>query len=443
MVKETSIEPTKACVLDVVIRKKPASISVLPLHAETKRSGRLEEAVGLALAINLDVVHQQLINLNRPSPSTLIGKGNVDELKGIIAFQNISLVVVNTVITPIQQRNLEKVWKCKVIDRNGLILEIFGARARTAEGKVQVELAALKHQRSRLVRSWTHLERQRGGFGFIGGPGESQLELDRRLIDERILKLQKQLDQVKRTRGLHRQSRKRSALPIVALVGYTNAGKSTLFNSLAKADVFAKDLLFATLDPAMRRVKLSSGREIILSDTVGFISELPTQLIAAFRATLEEVCAADVIIHVRDCAHVDSEHQVQDVYKVLGDLGLMEDGHNPSMIEVYNKVDLLDDEQQQVLSNRLERTHSRVALSALSGEGTDKLLKLIDKFLNRDKKVVDITLSSSDGDLLAWCYRRGTVIKRNDKDDEIQLTLWLSPEDSKDMLEKINKTSLS
>ena len=289
-------------------------------HARSLQS-RLEEAIGLAGAINLNVVHSQVIQLDRGMPGMLLGKGNIEATGGLIQALNIGLMVVDHTLTAIQQRNLERAWKCKVIDRTGLIIEIFGARARTAEGSLQVELAALNYQRSRLVRSWTHLERQRGGFGFIGGPGESQLELDRRQIDTRIIKIKKQLAQTRRTRGLHRLARGRVPYPVVALVGYTNAGKSTLFNLLTHAEVLAQDQLFATLDPAMRQVRLPSGLDTILSDTVGFISGLPTQLIEAFRATLEEVCAADLILHIRDISHMDTEAQSLDVYKVFAGTG--------------------------------------------------------------------------------------------------------------------------
>src|SRR5215470_1903749 len=285
---------------------------------------RLEEAVALAGAIDLEVAHAALVPLAKPKPATLIGSGSVETLGEIVKTREIVVAVVDAIVSPVQQRNLERAWKAKVIDRTGLILEIFGARARTHEGRLQVELAALTYQRSRLVRSWTHLERQRGGFGFLGGPGESQIEIDRRLIGDRIAKLKRELEDVRRTRDLHRSARRRVPYPIVALVGYTNAGKSTLFNRLTRSSVFAEDLLFATLDPTMRGLKLGSGRQIILSDTVGFISDLPTQLIAAFRATLEEVLEADVILHVRDIAHADTDAQRDDVEAVLSDLGLTE-----------------------------------------------------------------------------------------------------------------------
>lgn len=402
----------------------------------------LEEAIGLAQAINLDVVHSQVIQLHKVTPATLMGKGNVEALGVLIHDLKISLIIMNHSLTPIQQRNLEKAWKCKVIDRVGLIIEIFGHRARTAEGSLQVELAALNYQRSRLVRSWTHLERQRGGFGFIGGPGESQLELDRRLIDERIGKIKKALAQTQRTRGLHRSARKRVPYPIIALVGYTNAGKSTLFNLLTKADVFAQDLLFATLDPTMRQIKLPSGRQVIVSDTVGFISELPTQLIAAFRATLEEVCFADLILHVRDIAHPDTQHQAQDVYKILEELNLKNASQEGTLLEVCNKVDLLDSENRIALENRLKREENLISVSALTGENTDLLLKRIDEKLREKGTRVHIKISTAEGSLLAWCYRQGIIIKREDEGAEIHLTLRLTQDIKQQFVRKFGNSFL-
>ena len=338
------------------------------------------------------------------------------------------MAVIDSAVSPVQQRNLEKAWKCKVIDRTGLILEIFGARARTHEGRLQVELAALTYQQSRLVRSWTHLERQRGGFGFLGGPGESQLEMDRRLIRDRIARLKTELDGLRRTRSLHRQARKRVPYPVAALVGYTNAGKSTLFNRLTKADVMAKDLLFATLDPTMRRLKLPSGRQAILSDTVGFISDLPTHLVAAFRATLEEVTEADLILHVRDVSHPDSEAQRDDVNAVLTDLGLG-DELEAGVVEVLNKIDLLPDEEREAVRNQAARNRDVVAISAVTGEGCDALLGLVDRRVDADRQQVVVRVALSDGAALAWLYRHGEVLGRRDDDTTAHISVRLSEAD--------------
>jgi len=389
---------------------------------------RLEEAIGLAQAINLDVVGGEIVRLNRPTPGTLIGKGGVEILGEAIAEKKIGLVVIDGTLSPVQQRNLERQWKAKVIDRTGLILEIFGARARTHEGRLQVELAALSYQRSRLVRSWTHLERQRGGFGFLGGPGESQLEIDRRLIGERIGKLKRELEAVKRTRALHREARKRVPYPVVALVGYTNAGKSTLFNRLTHSAVGAEDMLFATLDPTMRRLGLPSGKTVILSDTVGFISDLPTHLVAAFRATLEEVTEADIVVHVRDAHHPDSAAQRADVLAVLKDLGLgqlVEDG----LIEVLNKIDLLDEASRNALLTQTQRNEEVVALSARTGEGCDGLLALIARRLDSTARAVRIDVPLTDGKTLAWIYQRGEVLGRRDDGEAAHLSVRLSDAD--------------
>jgi GTP-binding protein HflX len=400
-----------------------------PEHGAVRSlEARLDEAVGLARAINLDVVGGEIVRLGRPAPGTLIGKGGVETLGETIAEKNIGLVVIDGALSPVQQRNLERQWKAKVIDRTGLILEIFGARARTHEGRLQVELAALSYQRSRLVRSWTHLERQRGGFGFLGGPGESQLEIDRRLIGERIGKLKRELDAVKRTRALHREARRRVPYPVVALVGYTNAGKSTLFNRLTRSSVGAEDMLFATLDPTMRRLDLPSGKTVILSDTVGFISDLPTHLVAAFRATLEEVTEADIVVHVRDAHHPDSAAQRADVLAVLSDLGLgqlIEDG----LIEVLNKIDLLDEASRDALINQTQRNEEVVALSAVTGEGCDGLLALVARRLESTTRPVRIDVPLSDGKTLAWIYSRGEVLGRRDDSDEAHLSVRLSDAD--------------
>jgi GTPase len=389
---------------------------------------RLEEAVGLARAIRLDVVDAEIARIVRPRPSSLLGRGTVESLGDKISKNAVQVVVVNGALTPVQQRNLERFWQAKVIDRTGLILEIFGARARTHEGRLQVELAALSYQRSRLVRSWTHLERQRGGFGFLGGPGESQLEIDRRLIGERIARLKRELEDVKRTRALHREARRRVPYPVVALVGYTNAGKSTLFNQLTRSSVEAGGLLFATLDPTMRRLDLPSGRTAILSDTVGFISDLPTNLVASFRATLEEVTEADIIVHVRDAHHPDREAQRNDVRAVLDDLGINEPACE-GLIEAMNKVDLIDPGTRACIENQALRTSHSIALSAVTGEGCKRLLAMIDRRLDSETRSVRLDIPLTDGKTLAWIYRHGEVLGRRDDDEAAHLSVRLSEAD--------------
>ncbi len=389
---------------------------------------RLDEAVGLALAIDLEIDHAEVIAVAKPRSAALFGKGVIERFTDFVAAHEIDVVIVDAALAPIQQRNLERAWHCKVIDRTGLILEIFGARARTKEGQLQVELAALSYQRSRLVRSWTHLERQRGGFGFLGGPGERQLEMDRRIITDRITRLKSELDQVRKTRELHRAARRRVPYPVVALVGYTNAGKSTLFNRLTQAEVLVGDMLFATLDPTMRRVPLPSGLEVILSDTVGFISELPHDLVAAFRATLEEVTGADLILHVRDIAHPDSEAQREDVETILDELGLGE-RLEERVIEVLNKIDLLDAESNQVQRHRVARGNGAVLASALTGEGVPELLAAIDRHLAKSARTVTLSVALDDGAAIAWLYERGQVLSRRDDDNHAHLRVNLDPAD--------------
>ncbi len=384
---------------------------------------RLEEAVGLARAINLDVAYREIVKLREIKPSAYFSRGFVDRVKPLFETEEIELMIVDASLTPIQQRNLEKALKIKVIDRTALILEIFGERAKTKEGRLQVELAHLTYQRSRLVRSWTHLERQRGGAGFLGGPGETQIELDRRIIDDKIVRIRKELEKVKKTRELQRSARKRIPYPVVALVGYTNAGKSTLFNCLSSAGVFAENLLFATLDPTMRRIRLPGGREVILSDTVGFISDLPHELIMSFRATLEEVLEADVIVHVRDIANENSLAQKKDVLNVLKSLGLKNIENESSYIEVLNKIDLLDEAGRRYLEENAARNANVVPLSAVSGEGTERFLQLVEDKLSASFRMVEVTTDAADGKLISWIYKNTDVISAAAKGERMILRL--------------------
>jgi len=397
---------------------------------------RLQEAVSLAAAINLDVKASGLVPVPSPRPATLFGSGKVEELTGLMRAEEAELVIVDHPLTPVQQRNLETAWNAKVLDRTGLILEIFGQRAHTREGRLQVELAHLTYQKSRLVRSWTHLERQRGGFGFLGGPGETQIETDRRIIGERIDVIRKELEQVKRTRALHRESRQRVPYPAAALVGYTNAGKSTLFNALTGASVFSEDTLFATLDPTIRSLHLPGGSKAVLSDTVGFISNLPTQLVAAFRATLEEVLEADLILHVRDIADHASASQRADVIAVLGGLGIEAEAEPDRIIEVWNKADLLDDAALKRIAGEAKRV-SAVLVSAVTGFGLDALRAAIERKLNRARQTIEIMLKPDEGSLSNWIYENCEVVARSALDEGITALRIRVPPEKRDRLARL------
>ncbi|MBP1850045.1 GTPase HflX [Rhizobium halophytocola] len=402
---------------------------------------RLEEAIGLARAIDLEVAEGLIVMIASPKPGTLLGTGKIAEIGESLDSHNAGLVIVDHPLTPIQQRNLEKEWGAKVIDRTGLILEIFGRRASTKEGTLQVELAHLNYQKGRLVRSWTHLERQRGGAGFMGGPGETQIEADRRLLQDRIVKLEKELEQVVRTRQLHRAKRRKVPHPIVALVGYTNAGKSTLFNRITGAGVLAEDMLFATLDPTLRRMKLPQGRTVILSDTVGFISNLPTHLVAAFRATLEEVLEADLILHVRDMSDPDNAAQAEDVTRILEELGIDQKARDARLIEIWNKIDRLEPETHDALIERAEVRSDVYTASAITGEGIDPLLQTISERLSGVLTEATVTIPADKHALISWLYDNAVVDGRTDNEDgSVDLDVKLTDRQASELEKKLGTT---
>ncbi len=415
---------------------KDASATTPPRSMEAK----LEEAKGLALAIDLHISEGLIVPVNQPRPATLFGTGKIEEIGHLLEETNSGLVIIDHPLTPVQQRNLEKQWNSKVIDRTGLILEIFGRRASTKEGTLQVDLAHLNYQKGRLVRSWTHLERQRGGAGFMGGPGETQIEADRRLLQERIVRLERELEQVVRTRQLHRAKRRKVPHPIVALVGYTNAGKSTLFNRITGAGVLAEDMLFATLDPTLRRMKLPHGRTVILSDTVGFISDLPTHLVAAFRATLEEVLEADLILHVRDMADPDNGAQSADVMRILSDLGIDEKVADERIVEVWNKVDRLDAETHDAIIHKAEGRANVRAVSAITGEGVDALMEEISRRLSGVLTETTVVLTADQLQFLPWVYNNAVVDAREDNEDgSVTLDVRLSEAQTLELEQRLGK----
>ena len=431
--------PTRAVVIvPVLTRQQRADDDTNRPRLTRSAEARHEEAVGLAGAINLDPVHTAVVTVNDPRPATLLGSGKVAEFAEIVKEGHAEVVIVDHPLTPVQQRNLEKEWNAKVIDRTGLILEIFGRRASTKEGTLQVDLAHLNYQKGRLVRSWTHLERQRGGGGFMGGPGETQIEADRRLLQDRIIKLERELEQVVRTRQLHRAKRRKVPHPIVALVGYTNAGKSTLFNRITGAGVLAEDMLFATLDPTLRRMKLPHGRTVILSDTVGFISDLPTHLVAAFRATLEEVLEADLVLHVRDMSDVDNQAQSADVLRILNDLGIDEAEGERRILEVWNKIDRLEPEAHDAMVQKSSGMKNVIAVSAISGEGVDRLMDEISRRLSGVMTETTVTLPVDKLALLPWLYDHAIVDSREDNEDgSVTLDLRLSETEATELERRI------
>lgn len=419
----------RAIVVGPYLRGRRGAAEAAASDAVRDFDARLDEAAGLARAIDLVVAESVLAPIGQIRPATYLGKGKVEEIAGVIAAHEAGLMVMDCALSPIQQRNLEKEWNCKVLDRTGLILEIFGRRAKTKEGTLQVELAHLNYQRSRLVRSWTHLERQRGGFGFMGGPGETQIEADRRLIGDRIARLENELKKVQATRRLHRAGRKRVPYRVVALVGYTNAGKSTLFNRLTRAGVQAEDMLFATLDPTLRQITLPHGGKAMLSDTVGFISNLPTQLVAAFRATLEEVLEADVILHVRDISHDDADAQQSDVEHVLRQLGI-DAAAGEGVIEVWNKIDRLSDDGRENLGHTIARLSDGrpvVGVSAITGEGIETLLAAIEARLAETREVLDLTVDAGDGAGVSWLHRNAEVLHKELHDGRYAMTVRVDP----------------
>lgn len=401
----------------VPVLKQPQPKGETATTAPRSNEAKLEEAIGLARAIDLEIAGGVIVSVSQPRPATLMGTGKVEEIGELAKAENAGLIIVDHPLTPVQQRNLEREWKAKVIDRTGLILEIFGRRASTKEGTLQVELAHLNYQKGRLVRSWTHLERQRGGAGFMGGPGETQIEADRRILQDKIVKLERELEQVRRTRQLHRAKRKKVPHPIVALVGYTNAGKSTLFNRITGAGVLAEDMLFATLDPTLRRMKLPQGRTVILSDTVGFISDLPTHLVAAFRATLEEVLEADLILHVRDMSDTDNAAQAGDVMRILTDLGIEGQEAEDRILEVWNKIDRLEPEAHEAIADKAAAMTNVRAISAVTGEGVDALLEEVSRRISGVMTMTTIDISPANLSLLPWLYANAIVDERHDQED--------------------------